>query len=437
MEIHTSHGLHGEIEIPGDKSISHRSVMFGALAKGTTEITHFLQGADCLSTIGCFRAMGIEIENTPEKILVHGRGLHGLTAPAGTLDVGNSGTTTRLISGILSGQPFATTLSGDASLNSRPMKRIMEPLSLMGADIQSQNGNGCAPLQINHHLNPGSHPELKHIHYRSRVASAQVKSTVLLAGLYADGVTEVTEPTLSRNHTELMLNGFGANVITINHDDGSATASIQPCEELFARQIQVPGDISSAAYFIAAGLLVPNSELLIRNVGINPTRAGLLEVCRAMGADITYVNQTSASGEPTADLLVRSSSLHGTTVEGAIIPTLIDEIPMIAVMAAFAEGTTVIKDAAELKVKETDRIKTTTEALLAMGADVVPTEDGMIIHGGNPLHGTDINSYLDHRIAMAFSIAGLAAAGTTTIQDSRCVDVSYPEFYKSLGALNQ
>lgn len=437
MEINTSHGLHGEIEIPGDKSISHRSVMFGALAKGTTEITHFLQGADCLSTIGCFRAMGIEIENTPEKILVHGRGLHGLTAPAGTLDVGNSGTTTRLISGILSGQPFATTLSGDASLNSRPMKRIMEPLSLMGADIQSQNGNGCAPLQINHHLNPGSHPELKHIHYRSRVASAQVKSAVLLAGLYADGVTEVTEPTLSRNHTELMLNGFGANVITINHDDGSATASIQPCEELFARQIQVPGDISSAAYFIAAGLLVPNSELLIRNVGINPTRAGLLEVCRAMGADITYVNQTSASGEPTADLLVRSSSLHGTTVEGAIIPTLIDEIPMIAVMAAFAEGTTVIKDAAELKVKETDRIKTTTEALLAMGADVVPTEDGMIIHGGNPLHGTDINSYLDHRIAMAFSIAGLAAAGTTTIQDSRCVDVSYPEFYKSLGALNQ
>lgn len=437
MEIHTSHGLHGEIEIPGDKSISHRSVMFGALAKGTTEITHFLQGADCLSTIGCFRAMGIEIENTPEKILVHGRGLHGLTAPAGTLDVGNSGTTTRLISGILSGQPFATTLSGDASLNSRPMKRIMEPLSLMGADIQSQNGNGCAPLQINHHLNPGSHPELKHIHYRSRVASAQVKSAVLLAGLYADGVTEVTEPTLSRNHTELMLNGFGANVITINHDDGSATASIQPCEELFARQIQVPGDISSAAYFIAAGLLVPNSELLIRNVGINPTRAGLLEVCRAMGADITYVNQTSASGEPTADLLVRSSSLHGTTVEGAIIPTLIDEIPMIAVMAAFAEGTTVIKDAAELKVKETDRIKTTTEALLAMGVDVVPTEDGMIIHGGNPLHGTDINSYLDHRIAMAFSIAGLAAAGTTTIQDSRCVDVSYPEFYESLGALNQ
>ena len=437
MEIHTSHGLHGEIEIPGDKSISHRSVMFGALAKGTTEITHFLQGADCLSTIGCFRAMGIEIENTPEKILVHGRGLHGLTAPAGTLDVGNSGTTTRLISGILSGQPFATTLSGDASLNSRPMKRIMEPLSLMGADIQSQNGNGCAPLQINHHLNPGSHPELKHIHYRSRVASAQVKSAVLLAGLYADGVTEVTEPTLSRNHTELMLNGFGANVITINHDDGSATASIQPCEELFARQIQVPGDISSAAYFIAAGLLVPNSELLIRNVGINPTRAGLLEVCRAMGADITYVNQTSASGEPTADLLVRSSSLHGTTVEGAIIPTLIDEIPMIAVMAAFAEGTTVIKDAAELKVKETDRIKTTTEALLAMGADVVPTDDGMIIHGGKPLHGAVINSYLDHRIAMAFSIAGLAAAGTTTIQDSRCVDVSYPEFYESLGALNQ
>ncbi|MDY5847008.1 MAG: 3-phosphoshikimate 1-carboxyvinyltransferase [Bariatricus sp.] len=437
MEITTSKGLHGEIEIPGDKSISHRSVMFGSLAKGTTEITHFLQGADCFSTIGCFRAMGIEIENTSEKILVHGKGLHGLSSPERILDVGNSGTTTRLISGILVGQPFGTTLSGDDSLNSRPMRRIMEPLTMMGADIFSQNDNGFAPLCINHHLAEGKSPELKSIHYHSKVASAQVKSAVLLAGLYADDVTEVTEPTLSRNHTELMLNGFGAQVNTEIHGDGSATASIKPCEELFAQKIQVPGDISSAAYFIAAGLLVPNSELLIKNVGINPTRAGLLEVCRAMGADITYVNQTNASGEPTADLLVRSSSLHGTTVEGQIIPTLIDEIPMIAVMAAFADGITVIKDAAELKVKETDRIKTTTEALLAMGADVIPTDDGMIIHGGKQLHGGKINSYLDHRIAMAFSIAGLAADGTTTILDSQCVDVSYPEFYQSLKELNK
>ena len=434
MEIKPAKRLRGEIEIPGDKSISHRSVMFGALAKGTTEITHFLQGADCLSTIGCFRGMGIEIENTPEKILVHGRGIHGLTAPSAgqILNVGNSGTTTRLISGILAGQPFATTLSGDDSLNSRPMKRIIEPLTLMGADIESQPGNGCAPLLINHHLSVGAAPSLHGIHYRSKVASAQVKSSVLLAGLYADQITKVTEPVLSRNHTELMLRGFGADVSTEIHSDGSATASILPCEELFARQIRVPGDISSAAYFIAAGLLVPNSELLIKNVGINPTRAGLLDVCKAMGGNITYLNERTNGGEPTADLLVRSSSLHGTTVEGAIIPTLIDEIPMIAVMAAFAEGTTIIRDAAELKVKETDRIQTTTEGLRALGADVTPTDDGMIIRGGSSLHGGTVDSFLDHRIAMAFAVAGLAADGPVEIRDSQCVSISYPAFYESL-----
>lgn len=434
MEIKPAKGLRGEIKIPGDKSISHRSVMFGALAKGTTEITHFLQGADCLSTIGCFREMGIEIENTPEKILVHGKGLHGLSAPAAgrILPVGNSGTTTRLISGILAGQPFGTTLSGDASLNSRPMKRIMEPLSLMGADIVSANGSGCAPLLINQHLAAGAKPSLHGIHYHSKVASAQVKSSVLLAGLYADQVTKVTEPVLSRNHTELMLRGFGAEVSTDVHPDGSATASILPCEELYAQQIQVPGDISSAAYFIAAGLLVPNSELLIQNVGINPTRAGLLDVCKAMGADITYQNERTNGGEPTADLLVRSSSLHGTTVEGAIIPTLIDELPMIAVMAAFAEGTTVIRDAAELKVKETDRILTTTEGLFTLGADITPTADGMIIRGGKTLHGGTVDSYLDHRIAMAFAVAGLAADEPVTIKDSQCVNISYPEFYETL-----
>lgn len=434
MEIQTSKGLHGEVSIPGDKSISHRSIMFGALAKGTTEISHFLQGADCLSTIECFREMGIEIENTKERILVHGKGLHGLRKPGRILDVGNSGTTTRLISGILSGQPFPVILSGDASLNSRPMKRIMEPLALMGADIKSQNDNGCAPLLINHTRPEGTWPILKSIHYHSNVASAQVKSAILLAGLYADGITKVTEPTLSRNHTELMLNGFGANVSTSISNDG-ATAAISPCEELFAQKIVVPGDISSAAYFIAAGLIVPHSELLIKNVGINPTRAGILKVCEAMGADITYLNENSASGEPTADLLVRSSSLKSTVIEGDIIPTLIDEIPMIAVIAAFAEGTTVIKDAAELKVKETDRIKTTTEGLRAMGIHVTPTEDGMIIEGGANVHGGTIDSYLDHRIAMAFSIAALAAEGTTTILNSNCVDVSYPTFYKTLNEL--
>ena len=428
MEIKPSAGLHGEVDIPGDKSISHRSVMFGALAKGTTEITHFLQGADCLSTIGCFREMGIEIENTPEKILVHGRGLHGLTAPTRTLDVGNSGTTTRLISGILAGQNFESVLSGDASLNSRPMKRIILPLKEMGADIVSIAGNGCAPLRIRGGAIHG-------IQYTSEVASAQVKSAVLLAGLYADGITSVTEPVLSRNHTELMLNSFGANVTASVRDGGIATASVMPCEELYAQSIKVPGDISSAAYFIAAGLLVPHSEILIKNVGINPTRAGLLDVVRDMGADITYLNTGSGSGEPTADLLVRSSSLKGTTVEGPVIPTLIDEIPMIAVLASYAEGTTIIRDAAELKIKETDRIKTTTEGLKAMGVDVTPTEDGMIIRGGSTVHGAEIDSFLDHRIAMAFAVAGLAADGTTIIKDSQCVDVSYPGFFHTLGTL--
>ena len=410
----------GEINIPGDKSISHRSVMFGALAKGTTEITNFLKGADCLSTIDCFRKMGIEIEQTPEKILVHGKGLRGLCAPSETLNTGNSGTTTRLISGILAGQNFTTTLSGDTSLNSRPMGRIMEPLREMGANISSINNNNCAPLKIE----PGS---LHGIHYQSKVASAQVKSAILLAGLYADGQTSVTEPTLSRNHTELMLKGFGADVTSHN-----TTASIRPCKELYAQKIDVPGDISSAAYFIAAGLIVPGSELLIKNVGVNPTRAGILKVCKDMGADITYINETTAGGEPTADILVKYSHLHGTVIEGDIIPTLIDEIPMIAVLAAYADGTTVIRDAAELKVKETNRIATVTENLLAMGGNITPTDDGMIIEATGSLRGAKINSYLDHRIAMAFAIAALAAEGETTILDSQCVDVSYPGFFEML-----
>ena len=437
MQIQPVKQLRGEVSVPGDKSISHRSIMFGALAKGTTEITHFLHGADCLSTIGCFRAMGINIEDTPDRILVHGKGLHGLSEPSSFLDVGNSGTTTRLISGILSGQPFATTLSGDASLNSRPMKRIMEPLGMMGADILSQNGNGCAPLLINSLLPAGQNPSLHAIHYHSKVASAQVKSSVLLAGLYADGLTLVTEPVLSRNHTELMLNGFGANVQTEIHSDGSATASILPCEELYGQKILVPGDISSAAYFIAAALLVPGSELLIKNVGTNPTRAGILEICRAMGADITYLNENCDSGEPTADLLVRTSALHGTTVEGAIIPTLIDEIPMIAVMAAFADGTTVIRDAQELKVKESDRITVMVDNLKRMGADIEGTEDGMIIHGGRPLHGATIDSHLDHRVAMSFAVAGTICDGTVDILNGDCVKISYPEFYNDLYSLSK
>lgn len=427
--IAPTRGLKGEVTVPGDKSISHRSIMLGSIALGTTEITHFLEGADCLSTIDCFRKMGVEIESKPSSILVHGKGLRGLTAPASTLNVGNSGTTTRLISGILSGQNFATTLSGDDSLNSRPMKRIMTPLNTMGAHIRSLNDNGCAPL----HIRPGA---LHGIHYQSPVASAQVKSAVLLAGLYADSPTSVTEPALSRNHTELMLQGFGAYVATDLHTDGTATAHVEPCKELYGQQICVPGDISSAAYFIAAALLVPGSELLVKNVGTNFTRAGFLKVCKAMGADIETVSQTIEGGESRADLLVRYSHLKGTVIEGDIIPTLIDEIPMIAIMAAFADGQTVIRDAAELKVKETNRIDTVTAGLKAMGADITPTDDGMIIEGTGHLNGASIQSYLDHRIAMAFSVAGLASDGETQIVDSQCVDVSYPEFYATLNSVS-
>lgn len=439
--IYPGNHLKGEITVPGDKSISHRSVMFGSIALGTTKITNFLKGADCLSTIGCFQRMGIEITEEAGSILVHGRGLRGLSAPSETLNVGNSGTTTRLMSGILSGQSFTSVMSGDDSLNSRPMGRIMTPLNQMGARIRSIHDNYCAPLRVE----PG---ELHGIHYQSPVASAQVKSAVLLAGLYADSETSVTEPALSRDHTERMLKSFGAEISSAIHEDGCATACIRPCRELYGQTIQVPGDISSAAYFIAAGLLVPGSELLIKNVGTNPTRAGILKVCEAMGADITYLNcqnmdsntsltgnGTAASiapGEPTADILVRYSQLHGTAIGGSLIPTLIDEIPIIAVMAACAKGTTIIRDAAELKVKETNRIDTVTENLRAMGADITPTEDGMIIAGGSSLKGAYIKSYLDHRIAMAFAIAGLTAEGETTIEDSQCVDVSYPEFFATL-----
>lgn len=422
MIFQKANSLKGEITIPGDKSISHRAVMFGSLAEGITEVTNFLQGADCLSTIDAFRKMGIEIENTPDKILIHGRGLHGLQAPASVLDMGNSGTTTRLISGILAGQSFESTLTGDASIQKRPMRRIMEPLSMMGAEINSVNGNDCAPLHI------VGRP-LHGIHYRSKVASAQVKSAVLLAGLYADGVTQVTEPTVSRNHTEIMLRYFGADLQTQNK-----TAMINPNPRLTGQKINVPGDISSAAYFIAAGLIVPGSEILIRNVGINPTRNGILRVCQEMGGDITLLNIKN-DGEPVADLLVRSSTLHGITIEGDIIPTLIDELPVINIMAACAEGTTVVRDAAELKVKESNRIDVMVQYLGAMGCDITGTDDGMIIHGGSPLHGTTVDSHLDHRIAMSFAIASLVADGETQIKGSDVVTISYPGFYEDLTGL--
>lgn len=423
MNFHKVKTLKGEITVPGDKSISHRAVMFGSLAKGLTEITNFLQGADCLSTISCFRKLGIEIENGSDRILVHGRGLHGLTAPDCVLDAGNSGTTTRLISGILAPQSFTTTLTGDASIQKRPMKRIMEPLSMMGANIKSLKGNGCAPLEIQ-----GS--PLKGIHYTSKVASAQVKSAVLLAGLYASGETSVTEPVISRNHTEIMLSHFGAEIAT----EGT-TASIRPEPVLEGRKITVPGDISSAAYFIAAGLIVPGSEILIKNVGINETRDGILRVAKQMGGNIRLLNENRDSGEPVADILVSHSSLRGIEIKGSIIPTLIDELPVIAIMAAYAEGTTVIADAAELKVKESNRIDVMVNNLTSMGADITGTEDGMIINGGKPLHGALIHSMDDHRIAMSFAVAALRAEGMTTIEGGECVNISYPAFYKDLESL--
>ena len=420
-----TNNLKGEINIPGDKSISHRSVMLGALSKGTTEVNHFLNAADCNSTIKCFSKMGIEVEKPdPERIIIHGKGLHGLTEPAQALDVGNSGTTIRLLSGILSAQPFNTKISGDDSICRRPMGRIIKPLSMMGADIVSKEKNDCAPLYINGKALTG-------IHYDSPIASAQVKSAILFAGMYADGETSVTEPFVSRNHSEKMIKYFGGNVTTVD-----TTCTLTPHPQLEGQKVIVPGDISSAAYFMVAGLITEGSEILVKNVGINPTRDGLIEVIKEMGGDIELLNFKDEM-EPCADILVKSSNLKGITIGGGLIPRLIDEIPIIAVMACFAEGTTIIKDAQELKVKESNRIEVIVENLQRMGADITPTDDGMIINGGKPLKGTVLGSRHDHRIAMSFAIAGLASEGKTEIIGSECVNISYPNFYSDLQSLIQ
>ncbi|SHI52477.1 3-phosphoshikimate 1-carboxyvinyltransferase [Pseudobutyrivibrio xylanivorans] len=423
MPINKAKSLKGEIKVPGDKSISHRGVMFGAISEDITELTGFLDGADCRSTIGCFKAMGIDITQEHDHVVIHGKGLHGLSEPQQVLDVGNSGTTTRLISGILAGQPFVSTLNGDESIQKRPMGRIITPLTQMGAYIRSLKNNNCAPLEV------GGVP-LAPLRYDSPVASAQVKSCVLLAGLYADGITSVTEPVVSRNHTELMLSGFGANI-----KSEGLTATVVGGPKLVGQKIEVPGDISSAAFFIVAGLICPNADLLIKNVNTNPTRAGIIKVAQDMGGNIELLNERVVSGEPVADIHVTTSELHGCEISGDIIPTLIDELPVIAVMAACASGTTVIKDASELKVKESDRIATVTENLTNMGCDITPTEDGMIISGGMPLKGTLIKTYLDHRIAMAFAIAGLVADGETTFDNEDCCCISYPDFFKTLNNL--
>lgn len=423
MNANKKRSLRGEITVPGDKSISHRAIMFGSIAKGTTEITGFLNSADCHSTIGCFRQMGINITEKNATVLVEGKGMHGLSAPVSVLDAGNSGTTTRLISGILAAQSFSTTITGDSTIQKRPMKRIMEPLSLMGADITSINDNDCAPLRIN-----GT--PLHGISYTTKTASAQVKSCILLAGLYADSPTQVTEPAVSRNHSELMLKAYGADLSV-----AGKTVVLKPASELFGQKVEVPGDISSAAYFIVAGLITPDSEILIKNVGINETRDGIIRVVQAMGGNITLLNERTACGEKVADILVKTSALKAATIEGAIIPTLIDELPVIAVLAACADGTTVIKDAAELKVKECNRIDAVTRNLQAMGGNITPTDDGFIIEGGTPLHGTHIETFHDHRIAMSFAIADLIADGENTYDNPDVVCISYPRFYDDLNSL--
>ena len=426
--------LHGEITVPGDKSISHRAVMLGSIACGNTEITGFLSGADCLSTVDCFRRLGVQIDISAEqgRVTVHGKGMRALSPSSDpvSLYTGNSGTTTRIISGILAPQSFTTIISGDASISSRPMRRIIDPLTQMGASIVSEKGNGCAPLRIEGR-------SLHGITYRSPVASAQVKSSILCAGLYAEGITEVIEPSLSRDHTERMLNAFGARVDSFE-GTGGWHARTKQCGELYGRRISVPGDISSAAYFIAAATLIPGSEILIRNVGINPTRAGLIDAALRMGASITMLNIRN-DAEPSADLLVRHAPLHGITIGGSLIPALIDEIPVLAVLAAAAEGTTCIRDAGELRVKETDRITTISENLSAMGGTVFPQSDGLVIEGSgsenHSLKGALIRTGGDHRIAMAFSVAALAADGATVIDNDHCVDVSYPGFYRDLFSL--
>ncbi len=417
MKLHTSSGLRGTVTVPGDKSISHRAVMLGALADGDTHISGFLMGEDCLSTIDCFRKMGVQIDVRDGGVTVHGVGLHGLRAPEGPLYTGNSGTTTRLLSGILAAQPFPVSMTGDASIEQRPMGRIITPLREMGADIRGRDGKYC-PL----HIAPAA---LHGVRYEMPVASAQLKSAILLAGLYADGVTEVVEPAPSRDHTERMLRAMGVQV----EQDGCRVAVHAPLA-LRACSIEVPGDISSAAFFLAAGAIVPGSELTVKNVGINPTRDGVLEVLRAMGADITCANVRDAA-EPVADLTVRASALHGTEIGGPLIPRLIDELPVLAAAAAFAEGETVIRDAQELKVKESNRIAAMVAELTRAGVDCTETADGMVIRGGRP-RGAAFETYRDHRIAMSMAVLALGAAGESEILDPGVVSISYPGFFDTL-----
>ena len=411
----------GQIKVPGDKSISHRAVMLGSLANGVTEISGFLKGADCLSTIDCFRKMGIDIDINGENVTVHGNGLRGLKKPDEMLYTGNSGTTTRLLCGILAGQNFDTSITGDASIQKRPMGRVVKPLSMMGAKIE----NEYCPLYI-------TGTKLHGIDYKMPVASAQVKTAIILAGLYADGETVIHEIEKSRDHTELMLSAMGADLTVDNLD-----ITVKPTNDLTAVNVDVPGDISSAAFFLVLGAIMPNSQITVINGGINPTRTGIIDVLKDMGADITLENVHTSAGETVADITVRSSSLKGTTVGGDIIPRLIDELPIIAVAAVFADGQTVIKDAQELKVKETNRIRAVVDEFNKCGIDITETDDGMIINGGKSIHGADFKTYGDHRMAMSLTVLAQLADGESTLDDSDCACVSYPTFFDDFYKLGE
>jgi 3-phosphoshikimate 1-carboxyvinyltransferase len=414
--VHNGGKLTGNIRVPGDKSISHRSIMFGSIAQGTSHITGFLQGEDSLNTLRAFQAMGVSIEGPDNGLVViHGVGMRGLKKPARALDLGNSGTSMRLLAGLLAGQTFDVELAGDASLSRRPMERVTKPLISMGAHVGTAEG-GRPPLQI------AGGSELKGIEYDLPMASAQVKSCVLLAGLYATGKTCVTEPAPTRDHTERMLNAFGCPVEKIG-----ATVCINGPATLKACDIDVPADISSAAFFIVGASIAPDSDITLQHVGINPTRTGVIDILRLMGADIELLNPSEVGGEPVADIRVRSARLHGIDVPQELVPLAIDEFPVIFVAAACAEGRTVVTGAEELRVKESDRIQVMADGLQALGVNAVATADGMIIKGGT-ISGGDVHSHDDHRIAMAFSMAALRATGTVNIDDCDNVNTSFPDF---------
>jgi 3-phosphoshikimate 1-carboxyvinyltransferase len=421
MQIQKIPHAKGIVTVPGDKSISHRSIMLASLASGTSEIRGFLKGADCLSTIDCFRRLGVCIEEKGDAIVVHGNGLYGLKQPDDTLYTGNSGTTTRLLCGILAAQKFGCTITGDESIQKRPMKRVTLPLSQMGAQIE---GEYC-PLHIH-----GT--SLHGITYDMPVASAQVKTAILLAGLYADGATVINETDRSRDHTERMLAAMGADIRT----DGLQVC-ISTANSLSPQKIDVAGDISSAAFFLVLGAILPGSELTLQNVNINETRTGILDVMQEMGAKLKIEHIRVHSGEPMADITVSHSSLKAVTIGGSLIPRLIDEIPAISVLALFAKGSTVIRDAQELKVKETNRIRAVVDEWTKCGARVTETEDGMVIEGGNPLHSADFLSYGDHRMAMSEAVLAQCVDGVSSIDDCKCVDISYPGFFDTLYALGR